>query len=641
MRIVMSAILIAVPIFLCLAGHGEPLDVVSPDGNLKITVGKDATHNPVWSVEWNGRDILLSSELGLVLSDGTHLGAGFEVAETHTVNQDATWQPVYGERSEIRDNYNELSVTLDGKGAIELILRFRAYNEGAAVCYELPEQDTLEEFTIKKELTQFRFAGNHRCYPVYSAQGVYQSTTLDKIKPGCERPLTIVVDDSAYAAVAEARLVNYARMRLQPVKGVPYAVAADLSGDVSADTPYTTPWRVLMVGESPGELIERNYIILNLNAPCAIEDTSWIKPGKVIREVTLTTEGGKACVDFAVEQGLQYIEYDAGWYGPENEVSSDATTVTRDTNKSGVKGDLDLHEVIGYAAERGIGVLVYVNRRQLERQLDEILPLYQEWGIKGVKYGFVRVGDQQWTTWLHDAVRKAAEHRLMVDVHDEYRPTGVSRTYPNLMTQEGIRGNETMPPPEHNLILPFTRGLCGAGDYTICWYTDRIKTSHAHQLAASVVFYSPLQFLYWYDRPSQHKGEPETEFFKHLPTVWDETRVTQGEIGRFITIARRKGDEWYVGTMNAGKRRRLTIALDFLDPETSYRAFVYSDDEAAQSGDKPTAVDCDVRSVAAGDTLVANCTPNGGQAIRLTPVDKMGVGSPFLSEKKSHFSSIQ
>ncbi|MBM3892327.1 MAG: alpha-glucosidase, partial [Verrucomicrobia bacterium] len=288
-----------------------------------------------------------------------------------------------------------------------------------------------------------------------------------------------------------------------------------------------------MVADSPGRLLENNDLVLNLNDPCAIADTSWIKPGKVIREVTLTTIGGKACVDFAARRGLQYVEFDAGWYGHEYDDASDARAVNVDPKRS--KGPLDLHEVIRYANEHGIGIILYVNRRALERQLDDILPLYRKWGVKGVKYGFVNVGSQQWTSWLHEAIRKAAQHQLMVDVHDEYRPTGYSRTYPNLMTVEGISGDETKPVNSQTLTVLFARFLAGPADNTICYYDKRVddNATHAYQLAKAVCLFSPWQFLYWYDRPAgspQKVGgaggaetgignEPELEFYDHVPTV--------------------------------------------------------------------------------------------------------------------------
>ncbi|MHC4405105.1 MAG: glycoside hydrolase family 97 protein [Planctomycetota bacterium] len=609
------------PLLLALTAPGHAADLRSPDGKLTLTFSLADGGSLAYAVAYQGKTILAGSRLGLALDDAPALDRDFRVVKLTHGTYDDTWAPVYGERSEIRDHYRRMTVELidDHAPPRRLLLEFRAYNEGIAFSYTLPRQEGSAELVISSESTQFRFTGNHKCYPVYSAQGVYGVAGLDEVKPNCERPLVVEIPGGPFVAVGEARLVDYARMRLQPAEGSPHALESMLAGEAKVRTPYTTPWRVVMVGDTPGQLVERNYLILNLNDPCAIDDTSWIRPGKVIREVTLTTAGGKACVDFAVERGLQYVEYDAGWYGPENEERSDATTVTRDPKKSGVEGHLDLREVIRYADGRGIGVLVYVNRRQLERQLDELLPLYESWGIKGVKYGFVQVGTQQWTAWLHEAVRKAAAHRLMVDVHDEYRPTGYERTYPNLMTQEGIRGNECMPPAEHNLILPFTRGLCGAGDYTVCWYTSRIQTTCAHQLACSVVFYSPLEFLFWYDRPHQYRGEPELEFFKHLPTVWDETRVPSGQIGRYVVMARRSGDRWYLGCLNARERRRLEIPLTFLDPRRKYAAWVHSD--GSPGGGNPRHVATRQVPVDSGTILTVDMAANGGQVIRIVPLE--------------------
>ena len=420
--------------------------VESPDGRVVVTfdVG-DEQGSLVYSVALDGRSVIVNSRLGLALKDADSLETGFEISKVSASSHDSTYSPVYAERKTIRDNYNQLIVDLKESNTPyrKLRLTLRSYNEGAALRYTVPKQNALKSFVVSAEKTQFRFAADHAAYATYSAQGQYSKRPLSKLKKDCERPLTIQINDRLYAAVAEAGLVDYARMRLSPDKGQAHAVVSSLASQVNATTPLTTPWRVIVLGRTPGELLERNYLIMNLNEPCAIKDTSWIKPGKVIREVTLTTEGGMACVDFAAAHNLQYVEFDAGWYGHEYGDESDARTISVDPKRS--KGPLDLHGVIEYAKQRDIGIILYVNRRALERQLDEVLPLYEKWGIKGVKYGFVQVGSQKWTTWLHGAVRKAAEHHLMVDIHDEYRPTGYSRTYPNLMTQEGIAGDETKP----------------------------------------------------------------------------------------------------------------------------------------------------------------------------------------------------
>ncbi|MBN2138752.1 MAG: glycoside hydrolase family 97 N-terminal domain-containing protein [Sedimentisphaerales bacterium] len=619
----------------CAAEEGTAT-VKSPDGMVVITFAvKDIggrTGCPVYSMAYKGRAILVDSQLGLELKDAESLEAGFEITEVARGSQRETWSPVYGERSSISDNYNFLVVQLrrTSPRAGRPALTFRAYDEGAVFCYTIPKQDHLDNFVISAEKTQFRFTANHTAWAVYSAQGQYSKVSLSEVKNNCERPMTIETADGLYVSIAEAGLVDYARMRLSPAKETLHTLVSSLGSEVRARTPLTTPWRVILVGESPGQLLERNYLLLNLNKPCAIEDTSWIKPGKVIREVTLTTTGGKACVDFAAEHNLQYVEFDAGWYGPENSDASDATTVTVDPKRS--KGPLDLHAVIEYARERDIGILLYVNHKALERQIDEILPLYEKWGIKGVKYGFVNVGSQKWTSWLHDAVRKAAKHHLMVDIHDEYRPTGYSRTYPNLMTQEGIGGDETSPSNEQTLAILFTRMLAGAADNTICYYDGRVdrNASHAYQLAKAVCFYSPWQFLYWYDRPGGSPpragggggsrggigNEPELEFFDHVPTVWDETRVLHGSIGEYAVIARRSGEDWYVGCMNSGRERVLEIRPDFLDTNKKYTAHIYSDDASVKTR---THVRIGRRAVNAGSTLKAVMSAQGGQAIRIVP----------------------
>ena len=608
----------------------------SPDGNVAVRfdlkdIG-DRQSCPTYTVTYNDRLVIADSRLGFAIKDAAPLQAGFEIVEVSRTSHDSTYSPFYAERKIIRDNYNQLVAEIKERRPPHRRLRltFRAYNEGAAFCYTLPQQDALKNFVISAEKTQFSFTHDHTAYATYSAQGEYSRVPISKIKNNCERPLTIEIDKGLFASVAEARLVDYARMRLSPDKSQPLTLVSSLHSEVGATTPMTTPWRVIMLGRTPGELLEHNYLLLNLNEPCAVEDTSWIKPGKVIREVTLTTTGGKACVDFAVEHNLQYVEFDAGWYGEENSDESDARTISVDPKRS--KGPLDLHQVIDYAKQRGIGIILYVNRKALERQLDEILPLYEKWGIKGVKYGFVQVGSQRWTAWLHEAVRKAARHHLMVDIHDEYRPTGYSRTYPNLMTQEGIAGDETKPSNSLTLTILFTRMLAGAGDNTICYYDRRVddNASHAYQLAKSVCFYSPWQFLYWYDRPGSSPrraggagggrnvigDEPELEFFDHVPTVWDDTKVLHGRIGESAVLARRSGESWFIGCMNGNDPHTLDVPLNFLDEDREYIAYIYTDDSAVSTR---TGVKISRCIVGSSTVLKVELPPRNGQAIRIQP----------------------
>jgi alpha-glucosidase len=259
--------------------------------------------------------------------------------------------------------------------------------------------------------------------------------------------------------------------------------------------------------------------------------------------------------------------------------------------------------------------------------MDDIFPIYQKWGIAGLKFGFMHVGSHRWTAFVHEAVQKAAKYNLLVDIHDEYRPTGFSRTYPNLLTQEGVYGNECMPDANHNTILPFTRFLCGAADYTICYYHQAgiknvkgIKTTSAHQLALSVIYYSPLQFVFWYDKPSDYQGEPEVEFFEDLPTVWDTTKVVLGDIGKYISIARRNGDTWFVGTVTNTEGRKMNIPINFLEKGKNYIATIYSD-----GGDEiqtRTHVKIERYIVNSAKVIKADLKPSSGMAMEIKPADE-------------------
>ena len=277
------------------------------------------------------------------------------------------------------------------------------------------------------------------------------------------------------------------------------------------------------------------------------------------------------------------------------------------------------------ASAHGLGVWLYVNQRALYQQLDSILPLYERWGVSGIKFGFVQVGNQMWSTWLHDAVRKCAEHHLMVDIHDEYRPTGVCRTLPNLLTCEGIGGQEEMPPVYHNIVLPFTRFLCGPADYTPTYYNKRKKGTFAHQLAMPVVYYSPLQFLFWYDDPQLYDGLwplsaqfGELQFWKDCPTVFDESITIDGQPGEFIIQARRSGEEWFIGVMNGPEACDVSIPTDYL-PKGKYEVAIYNDDPALSTRSKVKSEKIKFQS---GKVITLQLQPSGGAALHIKPISK-------------------
>ena len=475
-------------------------ELTSPDGAYRFTFyqrsfGEDNARM-YYTLTYKNRPVVEEGELGVQIENQLFESAlgvpndtcyfwceNLKLTDTDHRKNDETWKPVYGERAEVRDCYNEMTLKFrkgEGQGTTEggydkrknyfMNIIVRAYNEGVAFRYHFPETTNGLFLHITGERTSFTMPEGTMAYYERWAQGPYELRPLSGWgKEESERPLTMKLLDGLTVALLEAEMVDYARGKFRLSVEKPSTLETSLYSSVDIISPYSTPWRVIMAAERPVDLINHNDLALNLNTPCRISDISWIKPGKVFRSGDLKQEKVKAAIDFAVERGIQYVHMDAGWYGPEMKMSSDATTVSPDK-------DLDISALCKYAESKGIGLMVYVNQRALVQQLDSLLPLYKKWGLKGIKFGFVQIGNQHWSTWLHDAVRKCAEYEMMVDIHDEYRPTGFSRTYPNLMTQEGIRGNEEMPDATHNTILPYTRFLAGAGDYTLCYFNSRVKT---------------------------------------------------------------------------------------------------------------------------------------------------------------------
>ena len=569
---------------------------------------------------------LVESAMGIPVDNSNVWTHGMEVASVDRRFEDNTWKPVYGEYAQIRDRYNEMTIHLlkggkhdnSGNGydkrqhyLFDIIVR--AYDEGVAIRYHFPEAVNGLFMNITEDLTSFRFGPDAEAYHFAWAQSPSNKVKLLKSeavwKKESERPLTLHLANGLYAAIGEAALSDFSRGRLKLVEDNKLQISMFDTANII--TAYDMPWRFIMVGEKAIDLINNKQMVLNLNAPCQIQDTSWIKPGKAFRVCRLDMKTCMEAVDFCVDRGLQYIELDAGWYGPEMKMSSSALRVAANR-------DIDMPKLCQYAKSKGIGVWLYVNQRALYKELAQILPLYEMWGISGIKFGFVQVGSQQWTTWLHEAVKKCADHHIMVDIHDEYRPTGWSRTYPNLMTQEGIGGNEEMPNAEHNTVLPFTRFLCGPADYTPCYFNGRVKNTKAHQLAMPVVYYSPITFLYWYDLLDVYKGEKELDFWKYCPTVWDESKALQGEIGEYIVQVRRIGNDWFVGAMNGLQARNITVnTTDFLQKGKKYRVEIYNDDPKLNTRTKVAST---VQTIKAGKALKLHLQPTGGAALRFVLV---------------------
>ncbi|MHA7944792.1 glycoside hydrolase family 97 protein [Formosa sp. 3Alg 14/1] len=633
------------------------IKVTSPDDTKKMVFLEGENNNNVsFSVFYNQNQVIQSSVLELMSEELNFTGTiTVENIETSSVN--TTWTSRFNELSIIPDHYNQIKIYLK-QGDAKFNIIARAYNEGVAFAYEIPEQGDLTEIGLNENI-HYNFDKDYEVWStpkrekgVLTAQGEYRKIPISALQEGAERPLVIEINDTVKIALAEARLVDYARMSFNKGTTSPYSIVSTLDGKMGEqkqDTitgaviserkndgakvhktlPFQSPWRVVMMGNSHGELLEHNYLIQNLNPPSEIADDSWITPGKVLRETTLTTQGGMAAIDFVASHNMQYVHFDAGWYGNEMDNASDATTITLDPKRS--KGPFDIEAITKYAKEKGVKVILYVNRRALENKLDVVLPVLKAWGVSGIKYGFVRVGDQDATAWMHEAVKKAAEYEMVLDIHDEYRPTGFSRTYPNLLTQEGIRGDEETVSNAHTLITMFTRSLAGAADNTVCYYNTRVDKmgSHASQLAKTVCIFSPLQFLYWYDKaplaPIKDDGlwgdtrtignEPELEFFNAVPTTWDETKVLRAEIGELGIIARRKGNDWFVGGINGVTPHEVTLDFEFLEEGASYTAKVYTDDENVNTR---TQVKIEEITISRDSKLDINIDRNNGFAMHIT-----------------------
>ena len=601
----------------------------SPDKNYTVQFyqkfNPDGTRTMFYTIDYKNKPVINESVLDIQLDNNLSERAMALKVDKHTKwcenlkvtgisysSKDTSWMPVYGERNVIAEKYNAVTIALvkDDNSIYKINVEIRVYNEGAAIRYFFPENEKGTYYRIINENTAFNFSEGTKAWHASWAQAPYKLLPLNNWPDESERPLSLQLENGLFVCLAEAQMVDYARTKFKLNNEKSNSIVTSMYTPADLISPFGTPWRVIMVGEKPGDLIEHNNIILNLNSLSKIKDVSWIKPGKIMRVMTQTTKDAYENIDFAAKHNLQYILFDWKWYGPAFSFNSDATKVAIP--------NFDLPAIIKYGNEKGVGVWLYCNLQGLYSQSDSLFRVYHKWGVKGVKFGFVQVGCHRWTTWIEEMFKKAAENQIMVNVHDDWRPTGEQRTWPNLMTAEGIRGNEEMPDATHNTILPFTRYIAGAADYTICYYDKRIKTTHAHQLALAAIYYSPIQTLYWYDKPALSENEPELEFWDKIPTTWDETKVLQGTPGEYITAARRKANDWFVGTITNNNERALKVSLSFLPKGKKYMAAVYSDDSTVAT---KTKVKVERRKVDASTVLDVKLVANGGQAIWFNPTN--------------------
>ena len=583
--------------------------VISPNRKIELRVG--AAGRLRYDVLVNGRVVLRDSTLSLDI-EGRTLGLDPKVLRATPRAYDGWVEPVVRQKfARIRDAYNELRLECEGNYAVV----FRAYDEGVAYRFEtaLPER----EVKVYKEEAAFNFAGDYTVfYPQEESffshnERLYLPKPLREIGAAALGSLPAVVDAGGVKiAVAESDVEDYPGLWLRGTGGAgltaafpPYPLKEELKGDrdfrVTEAADYiavtkgarTYPWRLLGVAERDGDLLT-NQLVYLLESPSRVQDTSWIKPGKVAWDwwnannvygvdfkSGVNTETYKYYIDFAAKYGLEYVVLDEGWYRLGNVLAPVPA--------------IDVQEIVNYGRQKKVGVILWVVWKTLDDQLGPALEQFERWGVRGIKVDFMQRDDQKVVNFFHHLSREAARHRLLVDYHGAQRSALMTRTWPNIISTEGVRGMEWSKwsadaEPEHNVTLPFTRMFLGPMDYTPGAMLNAQKKqfhpvfdrpmalgTRCHQLAMYVVFESPLQMLA--DSPSNYLREPESmEFLSAVPTVWDETRVLDGRIGDYVVVARRKGRDWYVGAMNDWTARELEVDLSFL-PAGSFNLDAYQD----------------------------------------------------------------
>lgn len=691
-------------VLVTLAHAASAADISSPSG--VISVNADVVGGkPTYSVSYKGKTVVKPSTLGLELADGENLTDGFEITGTSVSEFDETWQPVWGENRDIRNHYNELLVEmLQPSTDRRMNVRFRVYDDGIGLRYEFPQQDKLTYFVIKEEKTQFAMDGDHTAWWIagdYDTQEYdYTECRLSEIRDrmqgaispnasqsqfsptGVQTSLQMKSDDGIYINLHEAALVDYSCMHLDlDDKNLVFTswLTPDAQGNKGhMQTPCHSPWRTVMVSDDARDMLASN-LILNLNEPCAFDDTSWIKPVKYVGvwwemivgskawsytadvpSVKLdlldytkvkphgyhgaTNENVKRTIDFAAEHGFDQVLVEGwnigweDWMGHDKDYVFDFQTPYP---------DFDIDMLNKYAKDKGVKLMMHHETsssvRNYERHMAAAYDLMDKYGYNAVKSGYVGNivprGEHHYGQWVNNhylyAIKEAAKHKIMVNAHEAVRPTGLCRTYPNMIGNESARGGEYEAfggnKPSHTTVLPFTRLQGGPMDYTPGIFEmdlsklnpnnkSRVNSTLARQLALYVTMYSPLQMAA--DIPEHYERFMDAfQFIKDVAVDWDESRYLEAEPGQYIVAARKAkgGDDWYVGCTAGELGHSSILSLDFLDKDKKYEATIYADAEDAHYRDNPQAYKITKKDVSHKTKLKLKAAPGGGYAISIKP----------------------
>jgi len=677
----------------------------SPNGKTNLVFKLTDKGEPTYKFSYGIKDVIKQSKLGIELKDQEGLKEGFTIDKIDSLVTDETWNPVWGEVKTIRNNYKELAVTLAQPSTKrQMIIRFRLYDDGLGFRYEFPVQDKLKYFIVSNETTEFCLAGDHKTfwipgdydtneYPYTTSKlsevDAYFGKSADEIgfktliaPNAVQTPLMMKTGKGLYINIHEAALVDYSAMNLiidqKTFMLTSHLVADKLGNKAYLQTPCKTPWRTIIVAEKAADILA-SKLILNLNEPCKIEETSWIKPTKYVgiwwemhvgtsswnysdvNNVKLnlvdwkslkpngkhgaTTQRTKQYIDFAAKHGLDGVlveGWNIGWedwwgYGKE-EVFDFVTPYP----------DFDVEELQMYAEQKGVKIIMHhetsASVTNYERRMDEAYNFMKKHGYDAVKTGYVgriiprsEYHDSQWMVNHYVRVaEKTAQYKIMLDAHEPVRPTGLHRTYPNWLACEAARGNEFNAwsegnKPEHETILPFTRLMGGPMDYTpgifqikMDYYfkgkKEQVHTTLAKQLALYVTLYSPLQMAA--DIPENYERFPDAfKFIEDVAVDWDDTKILEAEPGDYLTIARKEKskDNWFIGAITDENPRSSNISLNFLDEGKNYIATVYADQEDSDWEKNPMAYQVNSFAVTNKSVLKLNLAPGGGGAISLRP----------------------
>ena len=598
---------------LAVSARAETVTMTSPDRRNVVTVDSDKL---TYAVSRDGRTVIEPSPLGLNLDIG-QIGAGATYTNHIGNSVDTTWNLVVGKTATAPDHYTQSDLAFTTTKGLKFNLIVRAYDDGVAFRYVVPEQAGVSDFKVMSENTQFNFPKDYDCWGANmgrfdtSFEAEYDQIKASKIRNfnNYMAPLVCKTGDAQTTfAIAESDVKDYPGFFLSGRGDAGLGVSVTLPPRFDNDrnfrsrksvsakvhlagNGFQTPWRVVMLGDTPGDLTA-STLIPTLATPSQIKDTSWIKPAKTswdwwndwalnMPNAGINTATYKAFVDFSKEMKLDDILIDEGWSVNSDIEPRDDADVTK------AKPAIDMPDLLAYAKSKGVGVWLWVQWQQLDNQMDAALAQYEAWGIKGIKVDFMNRNDQEMVDWYHKVLEKAAAHHIMVDLHGAYPPNGLNRTWPNYITQEGVLGAENNKwsariTATHNVTLPFTRMILGPMDYTPGgfrsltpadfkvqqrYHAPFVQTTRGQAIAMYVVYDSPFQMVS--DSPDAYKNADGTwadgaEFIQNVPTSWDETRVLAGDIGQYIVTARRKGDIWYIGAMTNEAARTVEVPLNFL-----------------------------------------------------------------------------